>query len=116
MNSAPNQLKSGKRPVQQQIRVFKAGEVLSEQGTSGKELYILQKGRAGVYNDTAGGEIELAVIKKGDLIGEMSVLDGFLQTEKIKALDEIRVKVITQQDFHSVYKSAPYGFKALLKF
>lgn len=115
MNSAPNQLKSGKRPVQQQIRVFKAGEVLSEQGTSGKELYILQKGRAGVYKDTAGGEIELAVIKKGDLIGEMSVLDGFLQTEKIKALDEIRVKVITQQDFHSVYKSAPLWLQSIIK-
>lgn len=115
MNSAPNQLKNGDRPVQQQIRVFKAGEVLFEQGSNSRELFVLQKGKAGVYKETAEGEIELEVIEKGGIIGELSLLGGFPQTEKVKALDDVKVKVITQQDFQSIFKAAPLWLQSIIK-
>lgn len=115
MNSAPNQLKNGDRPVQQQIRVFKAGEVLFEHGSNSRELFILQKGKAGVYKETAGGEIELEIIEKGGIFGELSLLDGFPQTEKVKAIDDVKVKVITQQDFQSIFKTAPLWLQSIIK-
>jgi CRP-like cAMP-binding protein len=115
MNSAPNQLKNGTRPVQQQIRVFRAGEVLSEQGSTSRELFILQKGRAGVYKATAEGEVELAVIEKGGLVGELSLLDEFPQTEKVKALDDVEALVITQQEFQSVLKVLPLWLQSIIK-
>lgn len=115
MNSAPNQLKSGKRPVQQQIRVFKAGEVLFQQGSTGRELFILQKGRVGVYKETAEGEVELGIIEKGGLIGEMSLVDGFPLAEKVKALGDVKVTVITQPDFQSVFNAAPLWLQSIIK-
>jgi len=115
MNSAPNQLKNGTRPVQQQIRVFRAGEVLSEQGSTSRELFILQKGRAGVYKATAEGEVELAVIEKGGLVGELSFLDEFPQTEKVKALDDVEALVITQQELQSVFKVLPLWLQSIIK-
>ncbi len=115
MNSAPNQLKNGDRPVQQQIRVFKAGEVLFEQGSSNSELFIIQKGKAGIYKETAEGEIQLGIIEKGGLIGELALLGGSLQAEKVKALDDVKVEVITQQDFHSTIKAAPLWLQSIIK-
>jgi hypothetical protein len=115
MNSASNQIKSGKTPVQQQIRIFKAGEVLLEQGSSGRGLFILQKGRVGVYKETAESEIELGVIEKGGLIGEMALFDEFPSAEKVKALDDVEAIVITQQEFQSLFKALPIWLQSIIK-
>lgn len=115
MNSAPNQLKRGKRPVQQQIRVFKAGEILSGLGSTTRDLFILQKGRVGVYKETSEGEVELEVIEKGGLIGEMYLIGGFPQAEKVKAIDDVEATVITQQEFQYVFKFIPLWFQCIIK-
>ena len=44
----------------------------------------------------------------------MSVLDGFLQTEKIKALDEIRVKVIISR-ISIPYINPPLWLQSIIK-
>ncbi len=115
MDSSPNQLKTGKRPIQQQIRVFKAGEVLFEEGSTGRELFIIQQGRVGVYKDTADGKIELAIIENGGLIGEMALLDELPRSATVKALDDVRVLVINQLVFQSVFKSTPAWLQSIIK-
>ncbi|HEX3019956.1 MAG TPA: cyclic nucleotide-binding domain-containing protein [Chitinispirillaceae bacterium] len=115
MNSAQNQLKTGKRPIQQQIRVYKAGEVLFEEGSTGRELFIVQEGRVGVYKDTADGKVELAVIEKGGIIGEMALLDDLPRSATVKALSDAKALVINQSFFQSVFKATPVWLQSIVK-
>jgi CRP/FNR family cyclic AMP-dependent transcriptional regulator len=57
-------------------RRYKRGEVIVEQGHKSDELIILLTGRARVLTtDQRGREVILAVLKSGDYVGEMSMVD-----------------------------------------
>lgn len=109
------ELKTGRRPVQQQIRVYKPGEILFEEGSFGKELFIIQEGKVGIYKDTPEGKIELAVIEKGATIGEMSLLDNLPRSATVKALDSTKALIITQAAFATVMKEVPVWLQSIIK-
>jgi CRP-like cAMP-binding protein len=57
-------------------RRYKRGEAIVEQGHKSDELIILLTGRARVLTtDQRGREVILAVLKPGDYVGEMSMVD-----------------------------------------
>ena len=57
-------------------RRYRRGEVIVEQGHKSDELIILLTGRARVLtSDHRGREVILAVLKAGDYVGEMSMID-----------------------------------------
>jgi uncharacterized membrane protein len=58
-------------------REFKAGSIIFEYGDSGGEIYILRSGNVEVFVVNQEGEkIILAENQRGDVVGELSFLDG----------------------------------------
>ncbi len=108
-------LKTGKRPQQLNKKQLKEGEVLFEEGTTGRELYIIQDGELGVYKDTSEGSIELAVIPKGGIIGEMSLLDHQPRSATIKAVSNTEVVVINEKVFQLTLEKAPLWLTSIVK-
>jgi CRP-like cAMP-binding protein len=108
-------LKTGKRPVQQQIKTLQRGEVLFEEGTLGRELYIIQEGKVGIYKDTPDGQVELAVVEHGSTIGEMSLLDNLPRSATVKSLELTKVLVINQGTFQSVMQTVPMWLQSIIK-
>jgi CRP-like cAMP-binding protein len=107
--------KIGKRPVQQQARTLKTGEILFEEGSTGRELYIIQEGRVKVYKDTPEGKIELAVIEKGGTIGELSLLDNLPRSATVEAIEPTNVIIINQALFQSVMQAVPMWLQSIVK-
>jgi CRP/FNR family cyclic AMP-dependent transcriptional regulator len=62
------QAKAGKSGLQ----VLNAGEVLFNEGDSASSLYIIQKGQLRLYKPKGRGYIELAVLRAGEVLGEMA--------------------------------------------
>jgi len=114
---AQNQTESkiGKRPVQQQVRIFKTGEILFEEGSTGREMYIIQEGRVKVYKDTPDGKIELALIEKGGTIGELSLLDNLPRSATVEAIEPTNVLIINQALFQSVMQAVPMWLQSIVK-
>ncbi|MBN1602685.1 MAG: cyclic nucleotide-binding domain-containing protein [Chitinispirillaceae bacterium] len=110
-----NELKTGKRPVLQQIRSLKPGEILFEEGTQGREFFIMQEGRAGIYKDTPDGRIELAVVEQGGIIGEMSLLDNLPRSATVQALDPCKVLVVNQASFEKIMQDIPVWLQSIIK-
>jgi CRP/FNR family transcriptional regulator, cyclic AMP receptor protein len=115
MQPQRNELKTGKRPVQQQIRSFKNGETLFTEGSAGRELFIIQDGKVGVYKDGQDGRIELAQIEQGGLIGEMSLLDTLPRSATVIALGNVKTLVIGYTQFQSVMQSIPVWLQSIIK-
>lgn len=55
--------------------VLKATEVLFNDGDTAQSLYIIQKGQLRLFKPKGKGFIEIAVLRAGDVIGEMAYFD-----------------------------------------
>lgn len=109
------QLKTGKRPAQLNTRTLNTGETLFDEGSPGRELFIVQEGKAGVYKDTGEGEIELAIIEKNGIIGEMSLLDNQPRSAAIRAVEKLIVIVINEKVFQATLQKAPLWLTSIVK-
>jgi CRP/FNR family transcriptional regulator, cyclic AMP receptor protein len=70
-------------------RDFKAGENIFKYGEQGGEIYILRTGRVELYVESTDGEkIILAENERGDVIGELSFLDGGFRTATALARED----------------------------
>ncbi len=110
-----SQLKTGKRPQQLVTRTLKEGDVLFEEGSRGRELFIIQEGKVGVYKDTPEGSIELATIEKNGIIGEMSLLDNQPRSATIRAIDPTAAIVISESVFQATLQKAPVWLTSIVK-
>jgi CRP-like cAMP-binding protein len=109
-------LKTGLRPVQENIKSYKTGDVVFQEGALGKELFIIQDGTVGVYKATPeGGEVELARIEKGGIIGEMSLLDQMPRSATVRCLGPAKFMVINEATFHAALSNVPIWLTSIIK-
>jgi CRP-like cAMP-binding protein len=109
------ELKTGQRPAQLTIKTYKPGEVVFEEGAKGRELFIIQEGKVGVYKNTPDGEIELAHVEKGGIIGEMSLLDNMPRSATVKCLETAKLLAINELTFQTALKSAPTWLGSIIR-
>ncbi len=55
---------------------MKPGDVVTQEGDEGDSLYIIREGVVQVKRRTSGGEIVIARLSEGEVIGEMALIDG----------------------------------------
>jgi hypothetical protein len=73
---------------------FPKGKVLFKQGESGDAAYIVTSGAIGLYREAQGRKIPLATVRKGELFGEMAVIDGSPRMATAFALEDSKLTVI----------------------
>lgn len=57
-------------------RNYKPGDVIFKQGEAGSDAFIVESGRVEISRGDANAEVILGLVKPGDLIGEMALLDS----------------------------------------
>lgn len=73
-------------------RDFEQGEVIFEYGDAGGEIFILRNGNVEVFVETCDGEkIVLAENERGDVLGEISFLDGGHRTATAVAREDTQM-------------------------
>jgi CRP/FNR family transcriptional regulator, cyclic AMP receptor protein len=81
-----------------------AGTVIAREGERGHELFVIVGGTATV---TRHGET-LATLRKGDFVGEMSLLDGKPRSASVVAADEpLSLLVISAREFEPLLLAVP---------
>ena len=89
-------------------RTFNEGEVLMRQGDDGIGLYIILSGKVKVEKaDQHGKQVELASNGPGDIMGELSVLDGAKRTATVTAVETTSCMVLASWEFNSFMKAHP---------
>lgn len=79
---------------------FKRGEVLVHQGRKTDAMYILLNGRVRVLtSDQRGREVILAVLKSGDYVGEMSMIDHEPHSATVRAEVQTDTLLLARADF-----------------
>lgn len=79
---------------------YKRGDVMLQQGEISNTLSILLRGRARVVmTNREEREVILAVLRAGDYIGEMSLIDGQAHSASVIAEASTDVLVLSRQEF-----------------
>ena len=80
-----------------------------------RELYIIQSGRIQVYRRVGNREVELAVLRKGAVLGEMALIDGKPRSASARALDTTVVVIVDAESFYDKIKGVPPWYLSIIK-
>lgn len=89
-------------------RRFKRGSFLMTEGEIADHVAVVLSGRAKVSSYTADGkEVVLALRGAGELLGELSALDGGERSASCSALEDVEALVIPAQRFEGFLEDHP---------
>jgi CRP/FNR family transcriptional regulator, cyclic AMP receptor protein len=97
-------------------RTYKKGEIIFNEGETGKALYVLVEGEVEVVKTMKGWYKEtLAIFKKGRLFGELSFLSGQNHSALARATQDVKVYVLTKDQYEQFEKSDPIIGQKIMK-
>jgi CRP/FNR family cyclic AMP-dependent transcriptional regulator len=89
-------------------RVLDDGDFLIEDGTVDDSLHLILSGKVEVVKRTSDdGYSSLAVLREGELAGELSFIDGSPHTVGLRALCETHVLSLSRESFEGIIESHP---------
>lgn len=104
-----------KKDAGQKLVILEKDQFLMREGEESKKMYWLQSGQMVVVKSRKYEEVVLGHIYSGELVGEMSFLDGEPRSASVKALIECELIEIPQDAFTKIVQSQPKWFQTLLK-
>ena len=84
------------------------GEYLIKQGETDGALHVLLAGKLEVVRNTGAGETaSLAILRDGELAGELSFIDGEPHTVALRALCDCEVLSLARNEFEKIIDTQP---------
>jgi CRP-like cAMP-binding protein len=89
-------------------RILVGGEELFHENDAGDSLFIVQSGRVDIFKNIRGDvDRSLASFGPGDVIGEMSFIDGARRSATARTTESTEFLVLSRQSFARVQKERP---------
>jgi CRP/FNR family cyclic AMP-dependent transcriptional regulator len=80
-----------------------AGELILEQNTTGREMYVVAEGAAEVFVQGLDDAKSLIVLGRGQVIGELALIDQGYRSASVKATSEgAKLYQIEGEDFYDL--------------
>jgi len=89
------------------VRSFAKDQIVFCEGEPGEELFIIQKGSVKIVKITENNEILLAVLKTGDIFGEMALLESKPRAAGAVAYEDCQLMAVNRENFQQMIKTQP---------
>jgi len=100
--------------VKKQITI-KKDTVLFKQGDAGDCAYVIESGKVLIYIEKGNVEIPIAHIKKGEIFGEMSLIDNSPRSASVRAVEDTVLNKITKDQLIDRYQGSDQLVQLLLR-
>ncbi len=97
-----------------QIQILN-GSVLFREGEQGDCAYVIEEGKILVYLEREGEEVPISLLKKGEIFGEMSLIDNLPRSASVKAIEDCVLAVVTKDQLLERFNSSDSLVQLLLK-
>jgi CRP-like cAMP-binding protein len=97
-----------------EVVTYPKGKVLFRQGDKGGAAYIVNSGAVGIFREAGDRKVPLATVRKGELFGEMAVLDGSARMATAFTLEESTLMMISVEVMTEKMRKADPFIKALV--
>lgn len=89
------------------VRNYPKNCMIFGEGQKGSELYIIQKGTVKITKIVDNKEIILAILKQGDMFGEMALLEDKPRSAGAISNEEAQLMVISRSNFKKMVSEQP---------
>jgi CRP-like cAMP-binding protein len=94
---------------------YAPGQILAQQGERGVAAFLIVSGTVAVENELDSGEVlVIAELGQGDMVGELSIIDGAERVATLRARTEVDTLILTQWAMQALLKSRPAIASAML--
>lgn len=104
-NLSPVDLKQAASIAEEEL--FSDGEEIAHEGEVGDVMFIIVSGEVRVCSVQDGREMEIAIRKAGDYVGEMSIIGREPRMASLVAVGDVRVLCIDQKSFEGLLRERP---------
>ncbi|MDR2494637.1 MAG: cyclic nucleotide-binding domain-containing protein [Spirochaetaceae bacterium] len=96
-------------------KIYAADTVLYAQGEPAEELYVIQSGSVKITKIVNNSEILLAILKAGDFVGEMAILESKPRSVTAVTYEECALLAVSKETFPQVAASNPQIISRLIR-
>lgn len=94
-------------PNEDLIRIYPKDTMIFSEAQSGADMFIIQEGTVKISKIVQENEITLAILKKGDMFGEMALLENKPRSACAIANDDCKVMAINKSNFNQMVSTQP---------
>jgi CRP-like cAMP-binding protein len=101
-----------------EVKTYKDGDVIIEEGSFGSWIYVLQEGSVKVKKATANRMVTIDTLKEGEVFGEMVFLEGGTGARSasvIAAESPVKVGLLDTQRLVDDYEAVAPEVKSLIQ-
>lgn len=88
-------------------RTYPQNTMIFSESEPGNELYIIHQGRVKISKIVNNNEVLLAVFKKGDIFGEMAILENKPRSASAIAYDDVVLLAVNKANFAKMIQEQP---------
>jgi CRP/FNR family transcriptional regulator/CRP/FNR family cyclic AMP-dependent transcriptional regulator len=99
-------------------RSFAAGEIMFLRDEPGDGMFAIVSGRVRVFvegGSGSSGDVTIAIRGQGEVLGEMSLLDGMARSASARAIDSVTALYVSKQSFDDWLAPRPAAARAMLE-
>ena len=96
-------------------RIYAEDTILYAQGEPSEEFYVIQSGSVRVTKVVNDNEVLLSILKAGDVVGEMSILDSKPRSVTAIVNESSTLFVITKKNFDEIVVTSPQIIGLLMR-
>ena len=94
-------------PTNEVVRTYPANTMIMAECQSGGDMFIIQDGSVRITKVVDGKEIILAILKKGDMFGEMALLENKPRSASAIAHTTCQLMVVNKTNFNQMVTTQP---------
>lgn len=89
------------------IKTFQGGDIIIEEGTKGSSAYVILSGAIEVLKKSGDKQVTVATLGEGRVFGEMGLIEDRPRSATIRALSELKVRIINRDQFNDLLRTKP---------
>ena len=102
--------------IQKTVKEYPKGEFIIRENDLSDCAYIMESGRAEVCKTLPNGKYQVVgVLEENDIFGELGLIDGLPRSASVRAMENCRASMLTQQAFKSLARNNPQALMPILK-
>lgn len=94
-------------PTAESSRQYPKDTMIFSEAQTGSDMFIIQRGEVSITKVVNGNEVTLAVLKKGDMFGEMALIENKPRSANALAHSDCTLMVINRSNFNQMVATQP---------
>ena len=94
-------------PPAESTRTYEKDMMIFSESQSGADMFVIQDGQVRISKVINGNEVILAVLKPGDMFGEMALLENKPRSASAIAHEKCKLMVVNKNNFDMMVQSQP---------